>query len=225
MQRVCALLLLAMLLAGIGGGCISAPKQVPSSTFTGTPGSSHHSLSERSGGAASVAVTMRTAPINGTFSGNLTAPSSIFEDVARFLNGTNATLYAFEAMIIGEKLNASITVYVLKLVPPSVPERFNVTANAHPVNGTVIVPYASKVPVSVEFGQFEATSYLEVHPENVLKATGTLNESELNNLNGSTILTVNGFRFVVQVSSPGNYTFMVFHNGTEVSAGGLELRR
>ncbi len=224
MQRVYALLLLTLVLIGMGGGCISAPSQIPSSTFTGTSSSPHHSPVGRSGGA-SVTVTMRTAPINGTFSGNLTAPSSIFEEVVRFLNGTNTTLYAFEAMVIGERLNASITVYVLKLVPPFVPEKFNVTINAHPVNGTVIVPYASGIPVSVEFGQFEATSYLEVHPENVLKAIGSFNESELDNLNGSTVLTLNGFRFVVQVSRPGNYTFIVFHNGTEVSAGGLELRR
>ena len=224
MQRIYALLLLTLILIGIGGGCISTPSQISSSTFAATSSAPHHSPGERSGGA-SVVVTMRTAPINGTFSGNLTAPSNIFEEVARFLNGTNAILYAFEAMVIGERLNASITVYVLKLVPPFVPEKFNVTVNAHPVNGTVLVPYASGIPVSVGFGQFEATSYLEVHPENVVKATGTFNESELDSLNGSTILTVNGFRFVVQVSKPGNYTFVVFHNGTEVSAGGLELRR
>lgn len=166
---------------------------------------------------------VRTIEINGTFSGNLTAPTDVLGEIVRFLNGTNATLYAFEVKVIGDSLNASITDYVLKLAPPFIPKGFNITINARPLNGTVFIPYAQGIPVSIETRRFNTTSYLEVHPQRVLKTSGTWDEKILDTLNGSTILTIGGFKLVLNVSSPGNYTFIILHNDTEISISALEV--
>ncbi|WP_297419668.1 hypothetical protein [Thermococcus sp.] len=221
-MRGWVIIIVLILVSVFGGGCISSvgPSHSTSSTFE-TALSTLHLTSE--GQTPLVTPEIGTVGINGTFSGNLTVPMNILGEVEEFFEGTNATLYAFEARIISEKSNVSVIVYVLKLVPPFIPRKFNVTVNAHLINGTVFVPYTQGIPVSVEVGNFKTTSYLDVHPENVVRATGALKKSELDNLNGSTILTVNGLRFVVQVSKPGSYTLIVLHNGTEVSSGGLEV--
>ncbi|WP_297495664.1 hypothetical protein, partial [Thermococcus sp.] len=204
----------------------SSNAQTPSSSpVSNSPTATSPHFGQTKKETSSLHVSIVTSPINGTFSGNLTVPEEIFGKVEKFLEKMNATLYSFEARIIGNESNSSITVYVLKLVPPFIPKDFRVTINAHPVNGTTFVPYAWTIPVSVEFGNVTTTSYLEVSPGNVIKGTGNLMESELDSLNGSTILTINGLRFVVLVSKPGSYIFAVFYNDTKISAGGMEVER
>ncbi|WP_297550732.1 hypothetical protein [Thermococcus sp.] len=229
MRKACIVFLVILLLTS-SAGCLSSSAQTPSSSpvsnsSTGTSSHFEQTKRETSSVHASIRVSIVTSPINGTFSGNLTAPAEIFGDVEKFLEEMNATLYSFEARIIGNESNSSITVYVLKLVPPFIPKDFEVTINAHPINGTTFVPYAWTIPVFVEFGNVTTTSYLKVSSGNVIKGTGNLMESELDNLNGSTILTINGLRFVVLVSKPGSYIFAVFHNDTEISSGGMEVGR
>ncbi|WP_297499685.1 hypothetical protein [Thermococcus sp.] len=227
MSRGYTVVLVLILIGALASGCISTtgPAQSPSS-IEGTSSISHHSPSRQTGTETSpTAAAVRTAKINGTFSGYLTAPRGVFDEAKRFLEGINATLYSFEVEIIGKNFNTSITLYAIKLVPPFVSRDFNVTINAHPVNGTLFVPYAQGIPVSIEADGIITTSYLEVHPQKVLKATGALDKAELNNLNGSTILTLGEtrgeLRLILKVSRPGSCTFIVLHNGMEITSATL----
>ncbi|WP_297506697.1 hypothetical protein [Thermococcus sp.] len=229
MRRSYALLIAILIIGVLTSGCLSTTGSAQSpSSIEDTSSISHHSPSKQAGTETSpAAARVKTAEINGTFSGYLTAPLTVFEEVERFLEGINATLYTFEVEIIGENFNTSVTLYALKLVPPFVPHDFNVTVNAHPVNGTVFISYARKIPVSIEAGGIGTTSYLEVQPQAVLKASGALDKAELNNLNGSTILTLGEtrgeLRLILRLANSGSYTFIVLHNGTEITSARMEV--
>ena len=227
MRNVHAIALVLVLMGAVMSGCISTADsaQSPPNTLRSPSGTPHHPTTEQTGNGTSVPV--GTAEINGTFSGFLTAPMGLFNETERFLEKMNTTLYAFEVKVIGENLNASITIYVLKLVPPFIPNGFNVTINAHPIEGPTFIPYAEKIPVSVEAKRgnngVETTSYLEMKPQEVKKASGVCRRERLDELNGSTILTLDGLSLSVNVHEPGNYVFTVLCNGTEISSGGLTV--
>lgn len=211
MHKANILLLLLVLLGAIASGCISSD-----SASTNT---------QELDGGATTTLAVKSADINGTFSGWVTVPASVFEDVLALFRDMNATLYAFTVKVVGRDLNASIVVSALKLVPPFVPKDFNVTVNGRPIIGTVCVPYAERIPVLIEVPQenFNTTSYLSVRPQKVLSIEGMWDTERLDELNGSTIMRNGDMELKVMVRAPGDYIFTVLCNGTEVSSGGLEV--
>ncbi|WP_456423901.1 hypothetical protein [Thermococcus sp.] len=224
MRHLRAIVLVLVLMVAFIGGCLSTtgPAQSTSNSSEGTS-----STSQTSGGGAeseTFTTTVVEGIINGTFSGLLTAPQNVFNEARTLLEKTNATLYSFKVNVVGKNLNASITLYALKLVPPFVPRDFNLTINARPLNGTVFVAYADRIPITIEAGNgLTTTSQLTVKPEQVFDVEGVWDAQRLNELNGSVILRNKCLELKVFVRKPGDYVFKIFHNGTEISSGGLEV--
>ena len=224
MRHLRTIFLVLVLMVAFISGCLSTtgPAQGTSNALESSSSTSYQTPGER-GGNETISTTAITGLINGTFSGYLTAPSNVFNEVRTLLEKTNATLYSFRVNVVGENLNASITLYALKLVPPFVPRDFNVTINGRPLNGTVFVAYADKIPVAVETKNESTTSHLIVEPGRIFDVEGTWDAQRLNGLNGSVILRNDCLELRVSVRKLGDYVFEVFHNGTEISSGGLEV--
>ncbi|MCD6372777.1 MAG: hypothetical protein J7L37_04430 [Thermococcus sp.] len=217
MHRLNALILVLVLLGTLVSGCTSPSDATLTKSSSETPEN-----------ASSITSHVKSTEITGTFSGLLTAPESVFEDAQRLLEEINVTLYAFEVKVVGREVNASITISALKLVPPFVPENFSVTINGKPLEGAVYVPYAEKIPVSIETaqrdrGEANTTSYLVVKPQKVLRVEGMWDAERLNEVNGSTIMRNSELELRVLVRAPGYYIFTILCNGTEVSSGGLQV--
>jgi len=227
MDKTNTLVLVLILLGAFIGGCISTPGTTQTQTHGAGNISTPSSSETQTGETSSFTSAVGTAEINGTFSGWLTAPMSVFNDVQRLLEGMNATLYSFKVEVVGRELNASITVYVLKLVSPFVPENFNVTINGRPLNGTMFVPYSNPIPVSIEVGKgrgsVNTTAYLRVKPAMVKQTMGVWDEVKLNDMNGSVILKLDGIDLRVTVRKPGDYLFKALINGTEFPLGELTV--
>jgi len=227
MRHLRAIVLVLVLMVAFISGCLSTtgPAQGTSNALESSSSTSYQTPGEQTGNeTSSMTVAIGTTEINGTFSGYLTAPSNVFNEARRLLEEMNATLYSFRINVVGENLNASITLYALKLVPPFVPGDFNLTINGRPLNGTVFVAYADGIPVTIETGKgLTTTSQLTVKPEQVFDVEGTWDAQRLNGLNGSVILRNKCLELKVFVRKPGDYVFEVFHNGTEISSGGLEV--
>jgi hypothetical protein len=66
--------------------------------------------------------------LNGTFSGQLSVPASIAEEVKEYFEEANTTLYSFEIEVLKDDgmPRAGITLYVLRVVPSFEPENFEV---------------------------------------------------------------------------------------------------
>ncbi|WP_297535957.1 hypothetical protein [Thermococcus sp.] len=226
MDKTNALVLVLILLGALIGGCISTPgttqTQMHGAGNISTPSSSGTQTGETSSFTSAVG----TAEINGTFSGWLTAPMAYFDEIERFLNSTNVTLYAFTAEVEGN-MNASITVYVLKLVPAFVPKDVNVSINGREIKGATCVAYSDPLPVSISRkegnGLVGTTAYLKVHPLGNVTFTTRVSASELNNVTERTLLQTREMKFVVRVVKPNDYVFTVLCNGTNVSSGRLTL--
>ncbi|WP_457741393.1 hypothetical protein [Thermococcus sp.] len=221
-----SLLLLCLVLVAVLLGFHSSP--AVSSKCVGTQSSvrlneSTTTLTESSGYSTSVGST----EINGTFYGWLTAPMTVFDKAQKLLENTNATLYEFKVEVIGKKLNASITLFLLKLSPPFVPKDFNVTVNGKLLTGSVFVPYSDPIPVSIELregkGSVNTTSYLKVRPTQVKQTMGVWDEEKLNALNGTVILKLDEVGLRVTVGKPGDYLFSAIINGTENPLGALTV--
>jgi len=203
-------------------GCMSNSPQ--ESTFI--PGNS-------SGGSSShLNASVGSAEINGTFSGWLTAPMDVFDEVEMFLNSMNVTLYAFTVEVLGVKTNASVAIYVLKLSPSFVPRDFNITINGRRINGTTCVPYSDKLFVEIEErrnrGRLGTGAYLVLNNVSTVKATARVSIGSLNNVTEKTLLTLTEphgekVSLIVRVVRPDDYVFTVLCNGTEVSSSGLEV--
>lgn len=162
--------------------------------------------------------------VNGTFSGGMVVPSAIADEVEDYFSNINATLYSFEAEVVGE-MNASITTYVLKVTPSFDPDGFEVIVNAHPVNGTTYVSYAEAIPVSVRYMGHSYRSFLTVNPTESVGSSGEWSEEYLNGANGSKLLKVDELALVVDVVKPGHYHFVVIKEpeNFEISRDGLIL--
>ncbi|WP_461866876.1 hypothetical protein [Thermococcus sp.] len=222
MRAIHILVVMLVLMEILVSGCLS--NTVPTHTMENTSSTfGEQRMNETSSMTASVG----TAEINGTFSGYLTAPMDVFDEVERFLNSMNITLYAFTAEVSGGKTNASITVYVLKLSPSFVPRDFNITINGRRINGMTCVPYSKNMSLSIwksgRNGYVKTESYLTVHPTSTTKATARTSVEVLNNVTEKTLLRLNDMSFIVKVVKPNDYLFTVLCNGTEVSSGGLDV--
>ncbi|ASJ06919.1 hypothetical protein [Thermococcus pacificus] len=162
--------------------------------------------------------------VNGTFSGGMVVPSTIADEVEDYFSNVNATLYSFEAKVVGE-MNASITTYALKVTPPFDPDGFEIIINAHPVNGTTYVPYAEGIPVSVRYMGHSYRSVLTVRPTRSVGSFGEWSEEYLGGANGSRLLKVDSLTLVVDVVEPGHYDFVIVKEpeNLEISRDGLIL--
>ncbi|MEO2151601.1 MAG: hypothetical protein ABGW50_02985 [Thermococcus sp.] len=224
MDKTNALVLVLVLLGALVSGCISTPGITQTYGTGNAPTSS--SSGTQTGGSSSFTSAVGTAEIKGTFSGWLTAPMAYFDEIERFLNSTNVTLYAFTAEVYGN-MNASITVYVLKLVPLFVPNDVNVSINGREIKGTTCVAYSEPLPVLISRaegnGYVGTTAYLKVHPGENITFTARVDADELNNITERTLLQTGEMRFVVRVLKPNDYVFTVLCNGTNVSSGRLTV--
>ncbi|WP_297438247.1 hypothetical protein [Thermococcus sp.] len=227
MRHVSAIAVVMVLMGALMSGCILTSDTTQ--TRTGNIGGSVSTAStgRNLSGTSSFTTAVGSAKINGTFSGWLTAPMGLFNETQKLLEDTNATLYLFEVEIIGKDLNASITIPVLRLVPPFVPENLNITINGEPLRRVTYVANVEKMPVYIEVESggksLGTTSYLDVKPRRIEKGSGVWKAEELNLKNGSTIMRIDNLSLTVTVRGPGNYLFKVLYNGSEVSSGGLEV--
>jgi hypothetical protein len=225
MDKANALVLVLVLLGALVSGCISTPETTHTQTY-GAGNAPTSSSGTQTDGSSSFTSAVGSAEINGTFSGWLTAPMAYFDEVERFLNSTNVTLYAFTAEVKGN-MNASITVYVLKLVPSFVPRDVNVSINGQEIKGATCVAYSDPLPVSISRkegnGLVGTTAYLKVHPSGNVTLTAGVSVDELNNVTERTLLQTGEMKFVVRVVKPNDYIFTVLCNGTNVSSGRLTL--
>ena len=226
MDKANALVLVLILLGALVSGCISTPGTTQTQTYGAGNAPTSSSPGTQTDGSSSFTSAVGSAEINGTFSGWLTAPMAYFDEIERFLNSTNVTLYAFTAEVEGN-MNASITVYVLKLVPSFVPRDVNVSINGREIKGTTCVAYSDPLPVSISRkegnGLVGTTAYLKVHPSGNVTLTARVSVDELNNVTERTLLQVGDMKFVVRVLKPNDYVFTVLCNGTNVSSGRLTL--
>ena len=224
MRRTNALVLVLVLLGALVSGCISTSETTQTQMYGAGNTSTTSSPGSQTGGTSSFTTAVGSTEINGTFSGWLTAPMAYFDEVERFLNSTNVTLYAFTAEVEG-KTNASITVYVLKLVPSFVPTDVNITINGREIKGTTCVAYSEPLPVSISRtegnGRVGTTAYLSVHPAQNITLTARTSVEALNNATEKTLLRTADMSFVVKVAKPNDYLFIVLCNGREASSGGL----
>ena len=213
MGKTNALFLLLVLLGAIVIGCISSD-----STQTNTQ--------ELDGGSTTTPA-VKSAEINGTFSGWLTTPVAYFDEIERFLNSTQVVLYTFRVEVTGKELNASIEIPILKLVPSFIPEDVNVSINGREIKGTTCVAYSEPLPVSISRterdGQVETTAYLKVHPYKNVTFTARTSVDELNNATEKVLIRAGEMELVAKAVKPNDYVFTVLCNGTEVSSGGLEV--
>ncbi|ASJ08987.1 hypothetical protein A3L11_07005 [Thermococcus siculi] len=162
--------------------------------------------------------------LNGTFSGGLVIPSAIAGDVEDYFSGMNATLYGFEAGVVGD-INASITLYVLKVTPPFDPEDFEVSINGRLIRGETYVPYAEEIPVQITYMGRDYSFFLTVQPAKIFKASGSWDVSYLNNATNVTLIKMNDLKLVVYAMGPEDYEFAVCKTpeNTEITRGGLTL--
>ncbi|ASA77291.1 hypothetical protein CDI07_02970 [Thermococcus sp. 5-4] len=164
-------------------------------------------------------------PLNGTFSGGIVVPAGISDEVADYFSGLNATIYSFEAGVIGDEMNASITISALRLSPPYELEDFEVIINARPIKGTAYVPYAERIPVCIRYHGNDYRAFLTVKPREEVKASGSWSRGYLDGASNSTLLEVGDLKLVVRVEGPGHYFFSVVTawKNVEVNNGGLIL--
>ncbi|QDA31153.1 hypothetical protein FH039_05455 [Thermococcus indicus] len=162
--------------------------------------------------------------LNGTFSGGLVLPAALSDDVSGYFARLNATLYSFEAGVIGDDMNASITLSVLRLSPSTEPENFEVIVNGRPIKGTTYVPYAERIPVCIRYGGHRYRAFLTVTPVHEVRASGSWNRTYLDGASNSTLMELGDLRLVLRVEEPGHYVFsIVTPENFEVDSGGLVL--
>jgi|GEM_PF-3335740 len=226
MDKTNTLVLVLILLGALVSGCISTPRITQTQTYGAGNAPTSSSSGTQTGESSSFTNAVGTAEINGTFSGWLTAPMAYFDEIERFLNSTNVTLYAFTVEVEGKE-NASITVPILKLTPSFVPKDVNISINGRRINGTACVAYSEPLPVSISRtegnGYVGTTAYLTVHPARNITFTARTRADELNRIAKETLLRAGEMELVVTLVKPNEYLFSVLCNGTEVSSGKLEV--
>jgi len=226
MRAVHALIIVLIFAGALVSGCISSQGITQTQTYGAGNASTSSSSGTQTGESSSFTSAVGTAEINGTFSGWLTAPMTYFDEVKRFLNSTNVTLYAFTVEVEGRE-NASITVPILKLTPSVVPRDVNISINGRRINGTSCVAYSEPLPVSISRtegnGYVGTTTYLTVHPARNITFTARTSADELNRIAKETLLRAGEMELVVTLVKPNEYLFSVLCNGTEVSSGELEV--
>ncbi|KUH33601.1 hypothetical protein APY94_05250 [Thermococcus celericrescens] len=164
-------------------------------------------------------------PLNGTFSGGIVVPAGISDEVVEYLSGFNTTPYSFEAEVLGDDMNASIILSVLRLSPPYEPEDFEVIINARQIKGTTYVPYAERIPVCIRYHDHDYRAFLTVKARDEVKASGSWSRGYLDGASNSTLLEIGDLRLVVRVEEPGYYFFSIVtaRKNAEVNSGGLIL--
>ncbi|WP_156471192.1 hypothetical protein [Thermococcus peptonophilus] len=210
------LVLIAVALVVISAGCSKGPNTANTPTSTSVKNTSMSSIQDRT-------LMLR---LNGTFSGQLSVPASLAEDVREYFEKSNTTLYSFEIEVVNDngKPQASITLYLLKIVPPFGPKEFEVLINGKPVSGETYVPVYPDVSVVIEYSGKQYSGQLTAKVKEKSLARFTAKKSELDKHPGETIKlgTVDGFTLLAHVNDAGNYTFIVKgRNGEELATGGL----
>ncbi|WP_148882435.1 hypothetical protein [Thermococcus aciditolerans] len=168
---------------------------------------------------------MTYVPLNGTFSGGIVVPAGISDEVVDYLSGFNTTLYSFEAEVLGDDMNASITLSALRLSPPYEPEDFEVIVNARPIKGTTYVPYAERIPVCIRYHDHDYRAFLTVKARDEVKASGSWSRGYLDGASNSTLLEIGDLRLVIRVEGPGHYVFSIIKmpGNFDVDSGRLIL--
>ncbi|MDI3476262.1 MAG: hypothetical protein PWQ79_1582 [Thermococcaceae archaeon] len=213
-----ALIVIAVALAVISAGCLNGPNTTKTSTNSGDTITNPAKVQDRT----------LMVNINGTFSGQLSVPASIAEDVREYFEKSNAKLYSFEIEVVDDNgtPQASITLYLLKIVPPFEPKDFEVLINGEPVSGEAYVPVYSDVPVVIEYHGARYSGQLTAEVQEKSHAKFTAEKSKLDEHLGETVKlgTVDEFSVLARVDEAGNYTFTVEgRNGEELVAGRLVL--
>lgn len=210
------LALITVALVVISAGCSKGPNTANTPTSTGVKSASISAIQDRT-------LMLR---LSGTFSGQLSVPASLAEDVKEYFEKSNATLYSFEIEVSDDnsKSQASITLYLLKIVPPFEPKDFEVLINSKPVSGETYVAVYPDVSVVIEYSGKQYSGQLTAEVQEKSHAKFTAEKSKLDEHIGETVKlgTVEGFTLLAHVNDAGNYTFIVKgRNGEELAAGGL----
>ncbi|BAD85390.1 hypothetical protein, conserved [Thermococcus kodakarensis KOD1] len=210
------LVLIAVALVVISAGCSKGPNTENTPTSTSVENTSMSSTQDST----------LMLKLNGTFSGQLSVPASLAEEVREYFEKSNTTLYSFEVEVVNDngKPQASITLYLLKIVPPFEPKDFEVLINGKPVSRETYVPVYEDVPVVIEYSGKQYPRQLTAKVKEKSRARFTAKKSELDKHPGETIKlgTVEGFALLAHVNDAGNYTFIVKgRNGEELATGGL----